>query len=624
MPSADWKIYVDWRADGFERVVNGGFDDGSWWNMVYGGIEISGGKMNWNSVYQPAIAVGYQNSVVSPGRTYRLTYTVSNCVNAAIQPFLWITGYAWQYLTQRSANGTYTEEFTARPDAMSSLLFAGWGTSVSIDDVSLIEVIDDITPYVRSISWRCGRDRASSLTGQVVSLSFSIELLNQDGRFNSFLTSGPLYGLLLPGRNVKCTATYDGTTTTQFTGYISAIQPKPELGGNHTASITGIGPLGKIREQAVSVALQENRDTGTIVGAILDAAGWPLADRVIDTGATVVPYYYAPEKQNVLALIRELEASEGGTVYETKDGKIGFESRMRRKMPPYNTSQATLTDAAGGTLGYDEISQADPMEEIFNKATATVRIHELQASAVLWTLAESGERSQSIAPGESRTFWTSIGSGVVAVQSWTTPVATTDFRANASSGGTGADLTGDIAVSVSKFATAMKITLTNNGASTAYITFLQARGAALVELDSVSVRAEDAPSQAAYGAREFPVDAPWLPSTLAAQGCVDDVIDHYKDPNPVITLAYRAARSADQVAESLARDFGDRVTVVGNGAARLGISGDMYVEAIAQSVAANGTDHRTSCELSSAGVIDPAWILGTSVLGTETILADIW
>jgi len=174
---------------------------------------------------------------------------------------------------------------------------------------------DDITNFVTGVSWRRGRDRASSLTGQALSLSFEIRLDNSDGRFNSFLATGPLYGKLLPGRKVRCTSTWGGVTLTQFVGYVSAIEPQPELGGGHTAVITGMGPLGKIREQSVSVALLENRDTGSIIEAILDAAGWPAGERVIDKGATVVPLFYAPDKRNVLGLIRELEASEGGCLY---------------------------------------------------------------------------------------------------------------------------------------------------------------------------------------------------------------------------------------------------------------------------------------------------------------------
>jgi hypothetical protein len=396
------------------------------------------------------------------------------------------------------------------------------------------------------------------------------------------------------------------------------------MGGNHVATITGLGPIGLIRDQSVSVALQTNLDTGSIVSAILTAAGWPVADRVIDTGATVVPYYYATEKRNVLDLIRELETSEGGTLYETKDGKIGFESRMRRRMDPYGTSQATLTDAAAATLGYDEVVQSDPIEDIFNKVTASVSIHELQAIAVLWTLEETGTSSPSIAPSASRIFWTEIDSDIAAVQSWTTPVATTDFLANTLSGGNGTDITSDIAVTVSKFATSMKITLTNNNAATAYITFLQARGIALTKLDGVTVQAEDATSQGIYGIKEFPIDAPWLPSSNVAQGYCDDTVTDYKAPNPVLTVSYRASRSSNQLSEAIARDFGDRVTLVANGASDLGINGDFYVEAITHSVAAGGTDHRVQYELASANTVDTVWVLGTSVLGTGTILADIW
>jgi len=297
---------------------------------------------------------------------------------------------------------------------------------------------------------------------------------------------------------------------------------------------------------------------------------------------------------------------------------------MRRLMPPYSVSQSVLSDNPAAPLAYEEISQADPVEEIFNKVTATVHVSELQSSALLWTLPETGEYSPLIQPGESKAFWTTLDSSVVAVREWTTPVAGTDYLANSRPDGTGTNLTGSISVSASKFSTAMKVTLTNGGASPAFITLLRARGSALVELDTVSVRSEDSASQMKYGIREFPIEAPWLPSSSVAQGYCDEVVSDYRDPNPIVTVAFSPGRSAAQLAEALARDFGDRLTLVADGAAGLGIDGDFYVEAVSHTVEEGGLRMRTSYELSSADVVDSVWILGTSVLGTGTILADIW
>jgi hypothetical protein len=100
-------------------------------------------------------------------------------------------------------------------------------------------------------------------------------------------------------------------------------------------------------------------------------------------------------------------------------------------------------------LGFDAISQGDRIEEIFNKATASVKIREFQSSALLWTLSETGSLSPVIAPSESKIIGTSLNTDVVAVLSWTTPVATTDYLPNTKSDGTGTDVTSDISISVS-------------------------------------------------------------------------------------------------------------------------------------------------------------------------------
>lgn len=513
--------------------------------------------------------------------------------------------------------GLYSESIVS--PVASHKLYVDWN-----NDGITGEIHEDVTDYLLSISWRRGRDHASTLTGQTTSLSFTAELDNRDGRFNSFLATGPMYGLLLPGRMVRFVSTFSGATTTQFTGYLTSIQLNPELGGGHTATISGFGPLGKIARQSVSIALQINKDTGTIIDAILDAAGWPTDKREIDRGATVVPYYFTTEKRNVLDLIREIEASEGGVIYETKDGKIGFESRMRRRMPPYNASKATLSDADGAVLAYDEIEQSDPVDEIYNLATAKVQRYELQEEAVLWKLAETDEASPTIAPGASKSFWASISPDVAAVYEWTTPVASTDFTANTNSFGTGTDLSASITVTVDKFATSMKITLTNGAASTVSITSLSARGVALVALDPVTVRADDEDSQETYGIREFPLDAPWLPSTNIAQGYVDDTVSDRKDPKPLIAVGYRANRSTPQLIEALTRDVGHRITVEGKNRALLGVDEDFYVESITQTILQAGTDHRVKYELSPATIVEVCFIIGESEIGGTDPLLESW
>jgi hypothetical protein len=487
------------------------------------------------------------------------------------------------------------------------------------NDGDFVDADEDISAFIQSIDYRRGKDGSSSLTRRSSSLSFAIKLFNTDGRFNSFLTTGPYYGNLLPGRKVKITSTYDGVTTTQLVGFIESIEPEESLFDLDTCTITGIGPIGYIQNKNVTVPIQQNVDTGVIVGALLDAISWPAGDRVIDTGATLVPMFYIPDERNILSVIEELEVSEGGCLYETKDGKLGWEARTRRLAGDYLTSQATFTDSGEIILGYAEISQADPINGVYNKASATVSTSALYALQVLWTSGETGDYSPAIAAGGSKEYWTTTDVDVIAVQSWTTPAATTDFLANAAANGSGTNLTANITVAVSKFSTSMKITLTNTSASTAYITFLQARGVACVNLSNTIVRASDATSQTKYGIREYPLDNKWIGSTKAAQLCVNAVVAAYKDIKPQIIISYNAVRSVAQITEALTRDFGHRITLVATG---LGINQDFFVDAIAVSISESGFNHRVSYDLLPVTNYAATWAADDAVTVTPSTISD--
>ena len=72
-------------------------------------------------------------------------------------------------------------------------------------------------------------------------------------------------------------------------------------------------------------------------------------------------------KVAVLDSLHRVEETENGFLHESKDGKVIFEDRDRRKKSPYLTSQVTVSDAPGaGEIVYSKIAQGDPLKQIFN------------------------------------------------------------------------------------------------------------------------------------------------------------------------------------------------------------------------------------------------------------------
>ena len=408
----------------------------------------------------------------------------------------------------------------------------------------------------------------------------------------------------------------------QWQGFVHRITPKIILGGDSIAILEAIGPLGQINQDEVSIAMQTSQRTDQIIGTLLDNVGWATNDRTLGVGNTTVTRY-AADRQTPIAAMREMEAAENGFIKETKDGRIAFENRHFRLAGDALTSQATFSDAAAAALPYSELSQEDPLPFIFNQFEVEVTIYTVASIATLWTLPETGANSPSIEVGETRTYWArypnpASANDAWAVDAWTTPAATTDYTANSESGGGGTNLTSDVGISVGKFANAMKIDLTNNHATLKmFITALRARGTAVTVDDPVMISELDSTSQTAFGERIWPDRPKYIPDSAEAYDWTQFQLSIYKDPNVALHMAYWAERNQAALDELLRRDVGDRITLVAQNNANLGINREVFIEAVTVSFGPNIAT-KVRYLLSDAEQFSDWWVWGTSTWGETT------
>ena len=479
---------------------------------------------------------------------------------------------------------------------------------------------DDITDLVEELSWGSGRDYASQLTGCATAGWASVKVENPDGLFSSFNSNSPLYGRLLPGRAFRITMTV-GSKTTMFQGTLDSIEPLPDLGGQNVASIRAVGVLASLQDAEVSVEAQTNVGTGAAVGKILDAAGWPAEERLVDAGITTMVRWWTSHRVSALTALRDVEETECGFLRETKDGKVAWEDRHHRLKGAHLSPVARYSDAyprPEGTLGYQQIRQMDPLKEVYNSIQVEVETFTVGALAVLWSLS----LKPVIAPGQTLALWATPSSseGAVGVDAWTTPEATTDYTANTAEDGSGTDLTGNLAVTVSKFATAMKMEIKNNGAVNACLTKLDARGTPVIANDPIPVSRDNEVSQGKYGLRAFPSPGRFIPDLTEAGAHLGYLLSIYSDPIPVLTLVCRDDGTFDQLLDAQARDVSERVHVTATGQSGLGIDQDFFVEAIRHRVSEGGTQHVYEMDLSPTTGYGGFWVLGSSKLGVDTKL----
>jgi hypothetical protein len=508
-------------------------------------------------------------------------------------------------------------------------LLVDWNNDGDYDDTH-----DDITSDVISMRWKRGRDYASQLTGNSSAGKLEAVLINTDGKYSPSNSSSALSGNILPARKIKLEAgtgsfpyTFPFTfNQTMFTGFLDRIVPSPSTSQLKTCTLTAVGALGYLNDFAPSLTTQTDIRSDQAIGAILDDVGWSTDDRDFATGQTTLKRFWVDGKKTIESM-RIVEEAEDGFIKETKDGKIGFESRLTRLQAPYITSQATFSDASGASLGYITITQKDPLDTIANHLEATSRSYAEASVAVLWTHPETGADSPTLTPSQSKTFEamypnSSAANNAAEVGTWTTPASTTDYIANTASDGSGTNRTSSITVTQTKTAERMIMTFTNGHATdTVYLTKIQARGTAITASNDVTVRSIDTDSQSIYGERKYKARTQFLPSSSEAQDWCDYQLSVYSSPIEVLSMTYIANISDAMLTEALSRDISDRVTIVATNDANLGINADFFIESESHRVTADGT-HTVTWALSPAsGGYSRFWVLGTGILGTSTVPA---
>ena len=146
LPRINYENFSYQDALGSEEIVNGGFDTDSDW-LKGAGTTISGGAANLDGSLSSSFADALrQVSVFTVGKTYKVTYTISNYVSGANIIF-------GDGATEISANGTYTEYITA---TITNFGFQNRVTPItcSIDNVSVKEYLgQEVVPDSGCGSW---------------------------------------------------------------------------------------------------------------------------------------------------------------------------------------------------------------------------------------------------------------------------------------------------------------------------------------------------------------------------------------------------------------------------------------------------------------------------------------
>jgi hypothetical protein len=447
-------------------------------------------------------------------------------------------------------------------------------TGGSLQDASSYVNDDDVV-----ISW--GRNMSGDVTLESISGGMSFGLVNDTQVFSQENVSSPIYGNILPNRDVRYQVTQPASGGTTYT-LLQGVLDDFSIDGDPISVFSGkaLDAWGRPGGEKLSTPLYSGLRTGDAINLVLDAIGW-TGGRDIDPGATVMPWWWE-EGTDATTAVNKIVHSEGPpAIAYVRGGTFVFADRHHRILDARSqASQGTYTHTipAGAVPGDFKIeagsfSYDHGAKRIINSATFSVGIRTASPIGEVWT----SEDPVTIAAGGTLTV-------VVQASDPFLNAVTPDVAS------------GDIVV---QSGTVSSVTLSRTSGQTAFLTIgcsadtvitrLALRAASVPVSRTVQVSASDASSKGNFGVQECP-DAmqPVWAGQYDAQVIATKIVGVYANYRPVITLTV-VGLDATYLAGMLDARISDRITVRND--AR-GINADFMIEQLEHRITKLGIIHR--------------------------------
>ena len=346
-------------------------------------------------------------------------------------------------------------------------------------------------------------------------------------------------------------------------GKIRVINPEPGRYRAQRVQVISYDGMHDLAETDLrEVALQVDQGEDDLVTAILDALpteSQPV-DRALDVGIDTYPYAFNElgRGTKALSVLSDIAASSFALIFMKGDGTFCLQSRSTR------ASGSSLYTFAIDTM--HGIEAPVDMELLHNLVRITIHPRTVDAAATTVVYSTVGS-VPVVAAGETLTVWVEYRApDETRVLIGVDPLAAnTDYAGNAAIDGSGADLTSDLSVVLTPFASTAKIEVTNNGAQDVYLVdgsgnpFLQIRGKGVYDLGPRTFQDSSVQS---YGTRSLDIDLSYQADSTIARSYAIYLQSQYSTlVSQLGTLTFVANDSAAFMTQALARELGDLVTL---------------------------------------------------------------
>ena len=231
----------------------------------------------------------------------------------------------------------------------------------------------DVSDIALRVSIRRGRNR---VLNSFEAGTATVVLEDENGDYNPQNTSSPYYGKLLPLRKIRIWADYDDGGGTDryylYSGYIVSFDNPFRLGNDEVSTVTFqcVDAFRLLQNVQISTVAGSSagQTTGARIENLLDLASFPVSQRLIDVGDTLVQADPATSR-TLLAACQNIEQTELGGFFIDDEGNAVFLSRSTVSEKADETP--LLFNDDGTNISYQSIDFAYDDTQIFNDITVT-------------------------------------------------------------------------------------------------------------------------------------------------------------------------------------------------------------------------------------------------------------
>jgi hypothetical protein len=206
----------------------------------------------------------------------------------------------------------------------------------------------------------------------------------------------------------------------------------------------------------------------------------------------------------------------------------------------------------------------------------------------------------------------------VAGKNMITSASTTDYLFNASSSGSGTNLTASLQVTPYYGVSTVFYTLTNLGATPGWITKLTARGYGIYVYNALSYSTSGSQSILDYGEKALEIDQKYQISPSNTSPLADILLT--QNQNPITNLesvSFIANVNPTLLNAFLFCDIGDLIYIRDD---KNSVDSFKYIQNIKFTISPGGLIYVLFGLVDALSLTASYWLLGTSVLGTDTVL----